>query len=78
MRVFCGPGWSTWGRVETNPWELFLHLSVADHTEARPYPPRTNRALDRLNYTFEEELYRVTFRKKLCRTLDGIEADLDE
>lgn len=40
--------------------------------------PQTNGAVERLNQIVEDEFYKVAFRKKLYRSLEEIQADLDE
>jgi transposase InsO family protein len=77
LRVLTDRGSEYCGRVETHPYELFLHLNGIEHTKTRPYTPRTNGGVERLNQTIEEEFYRVAFRKKLYRTLEEIQTDLD-
>ena len=37
-----------------------------------------NGIAERFNKTMLDEFYRVAFRKKLCATIDGLQADLDD
>jgi transposase InsO family protein len=78
LRVLTDRGSEYCGRVETHPYELFLHLGGIEHTKTKPYTPRTNGAVEKLNQTIEGEFYEVAFRKKLYRTVEEIQADLDE
>ena len=78
LRVLTDRGSEYCGRVETHPYELFLYLNDIDHTRIKPRRPQTNGSVERLNQTIEEEFYKVAFRKKLYRTLEEIQADLDE
>jgi transposase InsO family protein len=39
--------------------------------------PQTNGICERFHRTIQEEFYSVAFRKKLYRTLDELQADLD-
>jgi transposase InsO family protein len=78
LRVLTDRGSEYCGRTETHPYELFLHLNGVEHTRTKPYSPQTNGSVERLNQTIEEEFYRVAFRKKLYRTLEEIQTDLDE
>ncbi len=64
--------------METHPYELFLYLNDIDHTKIKPRRPQTNGSVERLNQTIEDEFYKVVFRKKLYRSLEGIQADLNE
>ncbi len=76
LRVLTYHGAEYCGRVETHPYELFLHNDV-DHTKIRVRRPQTNGAVERLNQIIQEEFYKVAFRKKLYRALEEIQADLD-
>jgi hypothetical protein len=49
-----------------------------EHTRIRVGRPQTNGAVERLNQTIQEEFYKVAFRKKLYRSMEEIQADLDE
>ena len=78
LRVLTDRGSEYCGRVETHPYELYLHLNGIEHTKTKTRHPQTNGAVERLNQTIENEFYQVSFRKKLYRTLEEIQADLDE
>ncbi len=65
------------GRQDSHPYELFLHLNDIEHTRTKVRHPQTNGAVERLHQTIQNEFYEVAFRKKLYRTLDEIQADLD-
>lgn len=78
LRVLTDRGSEYCGRVETHPYELYLHLNGIEHTKTKTKSPQTNGAVERLNQTIENEFYQVWFRKKLYRTLEEIQADLDE
>jgi len=78
LRVLTDRGPEYCGRVETHPYELFLYLNDIDHTKIKPRRPQTNGSVERLNQTIEDEFYKVAFRKKLYKSLEEIQADLDE
>ena len=78
LRVLTDRGSEYCGRTETHPYELYLHLNDIEHTKTKPRSPQTNGAVERLNQTIENEFYEVAFRKKLYRTLEEIQTDLDE
>ena len=78
LRVLTDRGPEYCGRVETHPYELFLYLNDIDHTKIKPKRPQTNGSVERLNQTIEDEFYKVAFRKKLYKSLEEIQADLDE
>lgn len=78
LRVLTDNGTEYCGRVEAHPYELFLHLNSIEHTRTRVRRPQTNGSVERLNQIIQDEFYAVAFRKKLYRTLEEIQADLDE
>lgn len=77
LRILTDRGREYCGRIETHPYELFLHLSGIEHTRTKPRRPQTNGCVERLNQIVQEEFYKVAFRKKLYRSLEEIQADLD-
>jgi transposase InsO family protein len=77
LRMLTDRGTEYCGRAETHPYELYLHLNDIEHTKTKPRSPQTNGAVERLNQTVETEFYEVSFRKKLYKTLEEIQTDLD-
>lgn len=78
LRILSDNGAQYCGRTESHTYQLFLHLNDIEHTRIKVRHPQTNRAVERLNQTIQEEFYRVTFRKRLYQSLEEIQADLDE
>ena len=78
LRMLTDNGMEYCGRQESHPYELFLHLNDIEHTRIKVRHPQTNGAVEKLNQTIQEEFYKVAFRKKLYRSLEEIQADLDE
>lgn len=78
LRVLSDNGAEYCGRPESHPYQLFLHLNDIEHTRIKVRHPQTNGAVERLNQTVQEEFYKVAFRKKLYRSIEEIQADLDE
>lgn len=66
-------GWQT---LE-HPYQLFLHLNDIDHSRTKARHPQTNGAVERLNQIIQDEFYSVAFRKKLYKSLDEMQEDLD-
>lgn len=48
-----------------------------DHTRTEAKSPQTNGICERFYKTILNEFYRVTFRKKIYKTLEDLQADLD-
>ena len=65
-----------WQNLE-HPYQLFLHLSGIEHSRTKARHPQTNGAVERLNQIIQDEFYAVAFRKKLYKSIDEIQADLD-
>jgi transposase InsO family protein len=48
-----------------------------DHTRTNARSPQTNGICERFHKTILEEFYRVAFRKKIYRTIEEMQTDLD-
>ena len=78
QRMLTDNGMEYCGRQDVHAYELYLHLNEIEHTRTRVRRPQTNGSVERLNQTIQDEFYSVAFRKKLYKTLDEVQADLDE
>jgi transposase InsO family protein len=63
--------------TDAHEYELYLAVEDIDHTRTKAKSPQTNGICERFHKTVLNEFYRVTFRKKLYRTLDELQSDLD-
>ena len=59
------------------PYQLFLHLNGVDHSKTKVRHPQTNGSTEPLNQIIQDEFYKVAFRKKVYRSLEEIQGDLD-
>ena len=66
---FCGS--------ESHEYELYLAVEDIDHSRTKAKSPQTNGICERFHRTVLDEFYRVAFRKKIYRTIDEMQADLD-
>src|SRR6186997_453450 len=66
---FCGS--------ESHEYELYLAVEDIDHTRTKAKSPQTNGICERFHRTVLDEFYRVAFRKKIYRTIDELQVDLD-
>ena len=48
-----------------------------DHTRTKVKSPQTNGIVERFDKTVLNEFYRVAFRRKIYRSLEQLQADLD-
>ena len=76
-RVLTDRGTEYCGAPERHEYELYLAVENIDHTRTKTRHPQTNGICERFHKTMLNEFYRVAFRKKIYRTLDELQADLD-
>jgi transposase InsO family protein len=78
LRILTDRGTEFCGRHDEHPYQLFLAVNDIDHTKTRVKRPQTNGICERFHKTALQEFYQVAFRKTLYRSLDELQADLDE
>ena len=78
LRVLTDNGREYCGLKDSHAYELFLHLNDIEHTRTRVRRPQTNGSVERLNQIIKDEFYEVAFRKKIYRSIEEIQTDLDE
>jgi transposase InsO family protein len=66
------------GKYEHHEYELYLTIEGIEHSKTQVRHPQSNGICERLNRTIKEEFYAVAFRKKLYKSLEELQADLDE
>lgn len=76
-RVLTDRGTEYCGAPERHEYELYLAVENIDHTRTKTRHPQTNGICERFHKTMSNEFYRVAFRKKIYRTLEDLQADLD-
>jgi len=76
-RVLTDRGTEFCGRPEHHEYELYLAVENIDHTRTKTKSPQTNGICERFHKTVLNEFYRVAFRKKVYRSIDDLQADLD-
>jgi len=65
------------GSPERHEDQHYLAVDDIDHTRAKTKRRQTNRICEGFHRTVLDESYRVAFRKKVCRTIEELQADLD-
>ena len=65
------------GNPEHHEYELYLAVEDIDHTRTKTKSPQTNGICERFHKTVLDEFYRVAFPKKLYRSIEERQADLD-
>src|ERR687886_388719 len=76
-RVLTDRGTEYCGSPERHEYELYLAVEDVDHSRTKTKSPQTNGICERFHRTVLEEFYRVAFRKKIYRTLEELQGDLD-
>jgi transposase InsO family protein len=77
LRVLTDRGSEYCGNVERHEYELFLALADIDHSKTKAKSPQTNGICERFHKTVLEEFYQVALRKKIYRTVEELQTDLD-
>lgn len=78
LRMLTDRGTEYCGKPETHDYELYLGVNDIDHTKTKAQHPQTNGICERFHKTILQEFYQVTFRKKIYRSLEELQTDLDE
>jgi transposase InsO family protein len=65
------------GNPERHEYELYLAVEDIDHSRTKTKSPQTNGICERFHKTVLNEFYRVAFRKKVYRSIDELQTDLD-
>ena len=77
LRVLTDRGSEYCGNPERHEYELYLAVEDIDHSRTKTKSPQTNGICERFHKTILNEFYRVAFRKKVYRSIDELQADLD-
>ncbi len=77
-RILTDRGTEYCGNPERHEYELYLAVENIDHSRTKTKSPQTNGIVERFHKTILHEFYQVAFRKKLYRSIEQLQADLDE
>lgn len=77
LRILTDRGSEYCGKVEQHDYQLYLAVNDIDHTRTKAQSPQTNGICERFHKTILNEFYQVAFRKKIYRTLEELQEDLD-
>ncbi len=76
-RVLTDRGTEYCGAPERHEYEHYLAIENIDHTRTKTRHPQTNGIGERFHKTMLSEFCRVMFRKKIYRTREDLQLDLD-
>jgi transposase InsO family protein len=77
LRVLTDRGTEYCGNPERHEYELYLAVEDIDHSRTKTKSPQTNGIVERFHKTVLNEFYRIAFRKRLYRSIEELQADLD-
>ena len=77
LRILTDRGTEYCGKVENHAYQLYLAVEDVDHTRTKANSPQTNGICERFHRTIKDEFYDITFRKKLYRSVEELQVDLD-
>ena len=77
LRVLTDRGSEFCGNPERHEYELYLAVEDIDHSRTKTKSPQTNGICERFHKTALNKFYRVAFRKKVYRSTDELQANLD-
>jgi len=78
LRILTDRGTEYCGSREHHEFELYLALEDIDHSKTRARSPQSNGICERFHKTILNEFYQVAFRKKLYRSIEELQADVDQ
>lgn len=78
LRILTDRGTEYCGKVEEHAYQLFLSVENIDHSKTKARSPQTNGICERFHKTMKSEFYDVAFRRKLYRTLEELQSDVNE
>lgn len=77
LRILTDRGTEYCGKREHHEYQLYLAIEDIDHTKTKAKSPQTNGICERLHRTMQDEFYAIAFRKKIYRSIEELQADLD-
>jgi transposase InsO family protein len=78
LRILTDRGTEYCGSIQNHEYQLYLAIEDIDHSKTKAKHPQTNGICERFHRTVKEEFYDIAFRKKVYRSLDELQADLDD
>lgn len=78
LRILTDRGTEYCGRPEAHDYQLYLALNDIEHTKTKVRHPQTNGICERFHKTILHEFYQVAFRRKIYRSIEELQTDLDD
>lgn len=77
LRMLTDRGTEYCGSHENHDYQLYLGINDIDHSKTKVKAPQQNGICERFHKTILQEFYQVAFRKKIYRTIEEMQTDLD-
>ena len=78
LRILTDRGTEYCGKKDQHEYQLYLAVEDIDHTKTKAKSPQTNGICERFHKTMLNEFYQIAFRKKIYRSIEELQADLDQ
>jgi transposase InsO family protein len=78
LRILTDRGTEYCGKPESHDYQLFLAVNGIEHTRTKARHPQTNGICERFHKSILNEFYQSTFRKKIYKTIEELQKDLDD
>lgn len=78
LRILTDRGTEYCGRADQHDYQLYIAVNDIEHTKTKTRHPQTNGICERFHKTILQEFYQPALRKKLYRTIEELQIDLDE
>jgi transposase InsO family protein len=77
LRILTDRGTEYCGSIQNHEYQLYLAIEDIDHSRTKAKHPQTNGICERFHKTVKQEFYEIAFRKKIYRSLEELQTDLD-
>jgi len=78
IRILTDRGTEYCGKPETHDYQLYLAINDIEHSRTKANHPQTNGICERFHKTILQEFYQVAFRRKIYRSIEELQIDLDD
>jgi len=78
LRILTDRGTEYCGAREQHEYQLYLAIEDIDHSKTKAKSPQTNGICERFHRTIQDEFYAIAFRKKVYRSIQELQVDLDK
>ena len=77
LRILTDRGTEYCGKLENHSYQLYLAVEDVEHTKTKARHPQTNGICERFHKTMKNEFYDIAFRRKIYRSLEELQFDVD-